>query len=254
MGAPQTRRQNAGRGHYYMLDGHKSRGVTTLIGQGLPKPGLIDWAARTAANYAVDRWDELATLPPSKRIAAIQGAHRADRDQAANRGTEVHKLAERLTAGEEIEVPESLAGHVDSYVRFLDEWEPAPVLVERPVFNRRHNYAGTPDLVADMDGRRWLLDIKTNRSGPFGEVALQLAAYRYAEFYLDADGAEQPMPVVDETAVVWVRSDGYDLYRFTAGPDQFRAFLYVAQVAEFRASATDLKGDSLRPTPRRVAA
>lgn len=244
----QTGRINRGRGHHYLLDGRKVPGVTTIISNGLPKPALINWAANVTADYAVDHWDELSTEGPAKRLALLKKARYDDRDQAANRGTQVHGLAEKLIQGEEVEVPDPLAGHVESYMRFLDDWNPQHVLVEGVVFNRRQRYAGTLDLVADIPGLgRGLWDVKTNRSGPFGEVALQLAAYRYAEFYIDDDLTEHPMPEVEHCGVIWVRADGYELVPVTAGEAQFRSFLYVAQCAQFADTARDLIGEALTP-------
>ncbi len=242
----QTGRKNHGRGHSYLLDGAKVPGVTTIIGNGLPKPALMKWGIRTVANCAVDRWDELADMRPSERLKTLESSPYADRDAAAKRGTEVHGLAERLTRGEEIVVPEELAGHVEACVKFLDDWEPEPLVVERPVFNRKHKYGGTLDLIARLnDGLVWLLDNKTNRSGPFGDTAFQLAAYRYAEFYLDDNGEERPMPQIDRVGVVWLRADGYDLVPFEAGPQQHREFLYIAQVAQAAERSRDYKGPAL---------
>ena len=48
--SPNTRRINHGRGHYYEVDGHRVDGVTTVIGDGIPKPALIDWASRTVTR------------------------------------------------------------------------------------------------------------------------------------------------------------------------------------------------------------
>jgi hypothetical protein len=246
--AVETGRVNRGRGHSYLLDGRKVPGVTTIIGDGMPKPALINWAANATADYAVDHWDELGTEAPSKRLTILKQARYADRDAAARRGTEVHALAEQLIRGEQVEVPEPLAGHVESYLKFLEDWQPEPVLVEGVVFSRKHRYAGTLDLIADIPGLgRGLWDVKTTRSGVFGEVALQLAAYRYADIYLDDDGVEQPMPEVEHCGVIWVRGDGYDLVPVTAGEGQFRSFLYVAQVAQFADVSRDLIGESLTP-------
>ena len=244
--AGQTKRINRGRGHSYVLDGVKVPGVTTLINNGFPKRALVDWAARTVAGYAVDHWDELAELPVSERLRRLEKAHNRVRDAAGVRGTRVHKLAHRLALGEQVEVPEEIAGHVMSCVRFLDEWEVEPILIERPVFSRAHLYGGSPDLVARLrDGRVWLLDWKTNAKGPYGDMAFQLAGYRYADIYLDDDGQEQEMPAIDECGVVWLRADGYDLFPFEAGPDVFRQFLYIAEVARAAEDCRDYQGDPL---------
>lgn len=245
-----TGRKNAGRGHTYYIDGAKVDGVTTLISKGLPKPALVNWAARTAAEYAADHWDELSELPPSGRIEAIRNAHNESRDRAAVQGTRVHAIADRLAHGEEVAVPDELAGFVESAVRFLDEWDVRTLLTETSVISRRWSYGGTLDLVADLSGKRWLLDFKTNKSGPFGDTAFQLAAYRYADKWLDDDGKELTPFEVDECGVVWLRQDGYDLHPYHADQGVFRQFLYIAQCARAADDSRDYRGDALLPPVR----
>lgn len=246
---PPIRRVDRGRNHWYAdADGARVPGVTTIL-KSLPKDALINWAANATAEAALNRWDELSALPPASRLKELQGARFADRDRAANRGTAVHKLAERLVMGEEVELPDEIAGHAESYARFLDEWKVDPVAVEVVVMSHKHGYAGTVDLIADFPtlGKRLLLDLKTSRSGIFGETALQLAAYRYADTYVDEDGAEQPMFPVDGCAGVHVRADGYSLRPIESGPEQHRAFLYLQQVARWDETSRDLVGDELAP-------
>jgi len=247
---PPIRRKKWGRGHVY-VDAHDKRvpGVTTLVNDGVPKPALANYTGNQVAAYATNHWDELGDMPIATRLKTLEDAKWADRDAAANRGTEVHALAEKLLHGQQVTVPDELAGHVDSYVRFLDEWEPTPVIVESVVVNYTHGYAGTLDSILDIDHPllgRTLADIKTNRSGIYGDIALQLSAYRYAERYISEIG-EQPMIAVDTCAAIHVRSDGYSLIPVTAGPAQFRAFLYAVQVARFRGSSRELVGDELTP-------
>lgn len=243
-------RRNHGRGHSYYLDGVKLDGVTTIISNGLPKPALVRWAANTAAAKAVDEWDTLAELPPSERLKAISAAPDAARDTAAVRGTRVHALADQLARGEEVTVPDELAGHVEACVKFLDDWQPVTLLTETPVYHDRYRYAGTLDLLAEINGRRWLLDFKTSRGGAYGDTAFQLAAYRYATHYLSSDGQTVPMEPVDECGVIWLRADGYELYPFHADAGVFRQFLYVQQCARAASECRDYKGDALTPPAR----
>lgn len=243
---PITRR-NHGRGHsYFDANGVKLPSVTTIISGGVPKPALVRWAARTAAEEAVDRWDELAALPISERQKIIADAPNARRNAAAARGTTVHEYAEKLVAGEEVAVPDELRGHVESCAKFLDEWDVRAMHTESTLVNVTHGYAGTLDLIADLPGMGWvLLDWKTNASGIFGDVALQLAAYRFAT-HIGA-GSEE-MPEVDSAAIVHVRADGYSLVPITAGPEQFRAFIAAMRVREFAESSNELVHDAIRPT------
>jgi hypothetical protein len=234
MSMPSLVRRKHGEGHTYELDGRWAPGVTTLIGKGFPRPGLLNWVKKASANEIVDRWEEILQLAPSDRRELIYTASDRDRDAAARRGTEVHKIARKLLAGQTVDVPEELDDHVKSYLRFLDDWQVRELLVETSIAKRRPRYCGTFDMVADLaDGRRWLVDLKTTRSGVYPENALQLAGYRFADFYLDADFTEQPMPAIDQCGVVWIRADGYDLYPLRVGELEFELFQYVARIARF---------------------
>jgi hypothetical protein len=241
---PAFRRVDRGRWHSYTLNGHKVPGVTTLIGDGVPKPALINWSARMVAEHVADHIhdeDELARWLRSGRdslVGELAGVPSGERDAAGNRGTEVHTLARAMTEGREVEVPEPLVGHVDSYLAFLSAWEPTEELVERPCLNRRHRYAGTFDLLCTLpELGRCLIDVKTARSGIWPETALQLAAYRRAEWYEAPGGRLETMPPVEHTLALWVRADGFDLHPVNTDDDVFRTFLYVADVAQRFAKA-----------------
>lgn len=282
--AAPTRIQKAGSGHTYYLDGAYCPGVTTILSNGIPKPGLIGWASRVPADFVANtltiaknaqgerrivademvaelrewqqsrtgkavKWTDGEILPRAALSDALASLSYRDRDLAANRGTEVHSLAEKLIAGEEIDVPEELSGHVDAYLRFLDEWNPTEAITERVIVNRRWRYMGKTDLIAYFEqlpgwiserigkSSGWgLLDVKTARSGIFAEVALQLEAYRRGETMIE--GADEvPMPAVDFVAAIHVRADGYDVYAFDieteARPTTFDIFLYAMQVGNW---------------------
>jgi hypothetical protein len=241
------RRINRGSGHSYLIDDVPADGVTTVLNLGLPKPALINWAGNTTADYAVNHWDELGRLPVADRLATLRRARFDERDTAARRGTEVHKYAERLLAGEAVVPPEELTGHVENYLKFLDDWQIEPVLVERVVVHRKLRYCGTFDLVADSDRdpSTAIFDLKTARSGIYPETALQLAAYAYAESFIDDDGTEQDMPAIGSAYGVWVRGDGYDVIPLELSArvfDAFRGVLWLARV--IRDEADGWRGES----------
>jgi hypothetical protein len=261
------RRVETNRGHGYRdARGHKIPGVTTILGEGVPKKALMDWGPRVTAEYAVDHWDELSSMSPSARVEKLKGARWEATDAAAKRGTEVHALAEKLIAGEEVEIPDAIAGHVESYVRFLDEFDPQPILIEAAVCSYKYGYSGTLDLIADFNPAvlardvpevahfdrpvRAICDLKTSRSGIWGETALQLAAYRFADVYLDAGGAEQPMIPVDIALGIHVTADDSRLLPIPADQARYRQFQYVQQVALFCAQSRDLIGPPITPPSR----
>lgn len=243
-------RRNHGRGHSYRLDGTKVDGVTTVLNS-LPKPALINWAARQAAEKAVNEWDTLAALPPTERLNALAYAHREATSKAALRGTQIHDLGEKISHGEEVDVPAEHVGPVEAYARFLDRWDISPIATETPVASMRYHFAGTADCwarVGARDGQRALLDIKTGK-GVYEEVALQLAAYRYADIWQPGDGTEEPLPEVDAVYVAHVLPDDVLLLPIHADLQTFRQFLYVMQTARWIAQARDESpvGSALTP-------
>lgn len=233
-------RRNYGRNHGYKIDGLKVPGVTTITGH-FKSGALVEYPGKQVANYAVDNWGTLGEMPPAARLTKLLGSRWADRDAAAGRGTQVHKIARRLHEGEtEVPYPDDLAGHVESCVSFLDTLEPKIIAAELIIGNRAVRYCGTLDLIADLgpvpwDGEiippaRWLLDLKTGRSGIWPETALQLCAYEHAEVFLGEDGGERPMSwlEVERCAAVWIRGDGWDLIPVDTGPDTWAYFQYLA--------------------------
>lgn len=225
----QTYRKEFGKGHIYILDGQRCPGSTTIMGA-LPKP-LAKWGAEKVAELAVNEWSRLARLPIAARLKELEAAPWRDLDHAAVQGTAVHRYAQSLADGHTLTLPGDVAGYVKACRAFFSDWQVQPVLSEVPVFSRKHRYGGSLDLIADLaDGKRWLLDYKTGKS-IWGDTGLQLASYRYADFYLNEAGSECDIPEVDECGVVWVRPDGtYELHPYTANRSVFRVFLALKEV------------------------
>ena len=268
---PETRIIQRGSGHAYSLDGQKVPRVTRIIGDGVPKPALVGWAAKESGQYVLDHWPELEAMSPSERFEAVRDARYTTLRAAGDRGREVHALLHRYVLNEPVEPPEDLAGHFDAGCRFVDEWRLREVAIEVAVFHRPapevgrpHPYAGRFDLLGHLvDGRLWLLDFKTSLKGVYPEYALQLAAYRYADFYVldgqvDAAGlaVEHPMPAVDAAGVIWLRDDGsYELVPITADYRALEAFTAACELAGFATSDRgEWIGSALRPPEPEEAA
>lgn len=243
--------------------------VTTLIKNGLPSPALTAWGMKAVAEYAVANHRTLQAMLEGVRIrrtdgglalitdpdrlqAAIdwlKGAPYRDRDRKADIGTAVHAAAEAHVLG--IEWPEptdEVAPYLTSFQAFLRDFEPVYEATEATVYNRSAKYAGTLDAIAHIPGRgKALIDYKTTGSGVYPEAALQLAAYRYAEFIGLPDGTEEPMPQVDGCAVLWLRPDGYDLIPVVADEQVFTAFRYCIETARWQEETS--KGVIGQPLP-----
>jgi hypothetical protein len=234
--------------HRYKLDGQWVVGVTTLIKGGLPNDALKYWSARFVAEYVADHPEDVDALRRMGRgpmVQALKETPWEKRDTAAVKGTEVHSLAERLVHDEEVEIPEHLDGYVQSCAEFLDVWQPKTLLAERPVGHRAHQWAGKFDYIGELpDGRIPLIDWKTAESGIWPETAFQLAAYRHAEFYVDEDGQEQPLPEITDTWAVWLRRDGYDVIPVKGDAETYKEFRHIAFVAH---AAKRAKGNKSTP-------
>jgi hypothetical protein len=223
--------------HRYKLDGQWVPGVTTLIGKGLPKPALVYWSAKMVAEFVThnpDAVEQLRTMGDGPMIAALKAVPWEKRDTAAIRGTEVHDLAEKIAHGGLVEVPEHLTEIVSSYVTFLDLWQPEVIWTERPVASREWRFAGKPDIVCRINGQVWLLDWKTSRD-VYGDNATQVAAYGHAEFYVDEEGNEHPMPEIERYGIVHITPGETQLYEVNdhaAAWLDFQHILWVANAAD----------------------
>lgn len=254
-----TFRRKYGNGHSYTLDGvPKIKGVTTMM-KGLSGPPE-SYFTKTTADYAVENWDRLAALSPLARAEEIAGATKARFEGAAVRGTAVHKLAEPLAHGEEVDVPDHLRGHVRACVQFLDDYQVEVLASETALFSRKNKHAGSADLWMEVrlpGGKhiRVLGDWKTNAKGPWGSVAFQLSGYRYSDFMLTGDGGtdseEVPVPPVDECWAIWLRADGYDVIPMHTSPEVYRQLLYIDQCRLADEACREYKLDAL-PHPETV--
>jgi hypothetical protein len=236
--------------HSYTIDGKRAVGVTTAL-KGIPKDALVPWAAKEVATYVVDNiYDVKRMLDSGGRYPTIdflKGIPNQKRDTAAVRGTEVHALAEKYIRGEEIEVDDAVRPYVEGYAAFIKDWNPVSVHEELVVASRAHGYAGTLDSIQDIpDLGRALVDYKTAR-GVYGEVALQVAAYRYADVFIDVDGNEQPMVAVEKTYVLHIQPDTYDLIPLVA--DEFAFENYLKAQANYLANVQSKRLDKLLGLP-----
>lgn len=185
-------------GRFYDIDGELYPSVTHVLGV-IGKPALINWAANQERDLvieaAADLYIDIARIQPMTRIAYLQTlsgrlgtvrAHRRALEKAGAIGTQVHALIEwtlRRQLGQEVG-PEPRADDPARWA-FLafQSWASAvslvPRLIEQTVWSRTHQYAGTMDLLADVNGIPTLVDFKTGKA-IYPEAYLQNAAYQVA--------------------------------------------------------------------------
>ena len=214
----------------------KAPGVTSIVSM-LPKSFLRYWAAKVVAEQAVENLGEVVGLAMRDREAAIDFLKRApDRDtkKAADVGSEVHAVFESLARGEDVRrLHPEIQVFADHFREFLDEYQPEFVHLEETVWSEEHDYAGSFDVIARIQGELVVGDWKTTRSGVHEEVALQLSAYRHADYIIRPDGTKIPLPKVDGGFVLHVRPEGWELRPVRCDRSVFRFFLALREVFDW---------------------
>lgn len=123
-------------------------------------------------------------------------------DQAASRGTAIHKATEVLDKYGSVEASDEIVPWLQAYLAFRREHKAEWEKIEWAVAHPSGEYAGTIDRYGTLDGVPALVDIKTSATMDPAHRKLyeaQLNLYRLA--------IEEQHPV-DLVAVLWLRKDG----------------------------------------------
>ena len=238
-------RRQYGRNHAYYLDGDKLPGVTTILGAGLPAPALVEWAAKTTATFAVNEWDRLSTLGVVDRYERMRGARWEVLRQAGMRGTDLHAFADRLSRGEDVDVPDEHRGPIEALATLMDKLDMEPVHTETPVLHAEHRWAGTTDAVVIINGQLWLVDYKTGK-GLYEKDALQVSAYSFATHALMPSGLVEFVPP-QRVGLIHVTPDSAELHEVTHTARNYEVFRHVQHVAGWLESLKEAPviGDAL---------
>jgi hypothetical protein len=159
--------------HFTPEGGERERfpSVTTVLRATWPKPALMRWYARYGAD--------------AERML----------DEAATRGTSVHRFIERYLATGAFDfetADDGLAGYYQGAARFLLDYDPQPEAIELLVANPDMRYAGRLDLRAMVNGHRAIIDFKSNPKGAvYAEAHVQALAYGVADVLCGAPPADK---------------------------------------------------------------
>jgi hypothetical protein len=214
-------------GRYYRWGDEQFVSVTTVISDGVPKPGLQRWFIKNIVKAAASERVRLALLTQAEvETYLLSTLTPASTENSAALGSRVHSKAETMTRGESIGVvPDEERPFMENFIRFLGDFKPHYIEAESSVYSRKYGYAGTLDAVVEIDGKTHVLDIKTGKS-VWPEVALQLAAYKHADFFGRADGGSPPMVKTSDTGLVLhLRPDRYELVPVDISLPVFDTFL-----------------------------
>ena len=231
MTTPKVKTLSRGGSRFYINPdtGRKNPGVTSVLNM-LPKGFLKFWAAKEVATYAVENLGSVvgvAMNDPQAAVDLLKGAPNRVTKKAADVGTEAHDYFERIAKGETAlgRIHPDLQPFVEHFREFMELCDPEFIFMEETVWSDVLGIAGSFDAMAvlrgegagPLRGKVLVMDWKTTRSGVHEEVALQLSAYRGAEFIVRPDGSKVPMPAIDGGAVLHVRPEGWALYPVETG-------------------------------------
>lgn len=171
------------KGHRYLVNGEEKIGVTTALGI-MNKPALIPWAVNETVGYlknelkAGQAYDEFEL---NNLLENAKKAHRVRKQNAADFGTVAHKWIEKYIKGENPEPPvnKTLKKAVEVFVKWVKDNNVKFIASEQPVYSKKYDYCGTVDFICEINGKRYIGDLKTSK-GIYAEYHMQLAAYRYA--------------------------------------------------------------------------
>lgn len=176
-----------GRGHYYKVAGQDELypGVTTVLGSAVPKPWLVPWAAKEAANRIKEHLLEHAVNRPLTQEEIVElvetgrKEHEKKRDDAADVGTRAHKAIDAYIAGDKVELTDDIRPAVDAFHQWQDKHPFRLVMGDTKVASVKHKFGGSLDILGESKDGLGIIDLKTSNQVGW-EYALQVAAYAKA--------------------------------------------------------------------------
>lgn len=121
-------------------------------------------------------------------------------DNAADRGTRVHKATQMLDVVHDVECDEDIVPYIQAYVQFLRDHKPHWSAIEKSMYSPEKKFAGTIDRIGELDGKTTIADIKTSSSLQKVLYGAQLNLYRMM--------AEENGIKVDRIVIVHLQKDG----------------------------------------------
>ena len=127
--------------------------------------------------------------------------------RAAEEGTQVHELCEDYLNGKELHFlnsagkPQFNPDVWQMFLRFVEFWEEfKPTLIETEVhlFSDKLKVAGTCDLIVELNGETWLLDLKTSNQL---QSTYELQTAVYGQCYEECFGKK-----IDRYGILWLKS------------------------------------------------
>lgn len=200
----------------YKVDGEPYLSVTKAIGV-IDKPALRWW-------YANQVYLAMVKDPGLGEQEAMAAPYRSSK-KAMTRGTTIHSIIELYRDhGKQLnKAPEHIVPYVKAFYQWIKDNEVEVVEHERTVVSHKYRYAGTLDLLCQLNGskEKVVIDVKTSKDGNiYPESSLQVSAYINA---LQEEGEE-----VTNGYVLALSESG--TYTFAQANYQLRPFLAAKEL------------------------
>jgi hypothetical protein len=195
----------------YLLDGEELDSVSSIVSTLDKGDGLNYWHEDHGARGGVlaERMGELDGVPMEdivKRVRLLKLGAEAARKESSARGTAIHEPFHHFALTGEYPVladyPLEWRGWIKGVAKVLLKLEPEPVDAEFMVCNPVLEYAGRPDLICEVKGRRQLWDYKTSLNGVvYAQAHYQTIGYAECFAYCGIDP-------VDDILIIPIAEDG----------------------------------------------
>lgn len=187
------------KGRFYPTEYGDMVSVTTVLSC-IGKPALIQWSANVERELVIEAaanlYEDLAETPRMARPSYIttltdrlgkEKAHQRLLNKAGEVGSQVHKLIEwTLRAklcqkqGPSPAITDKAMWAFSVFERWAKDVDLKPLLIEQTVYSKKYQYAGTLDLLAEVEGKLTIVDFKTGKA-VYPEAHIQVGgAYMHA--------------------------------------------------------------------------
>ena len=185
--------------------------VTTILNRGIPKRELENWKVRQEDSYfSVEfrrrlrtnmSYEETVNMALAVKEESKQASIKI-RDTAADWGSRIHHLIDRLSYDSSVFVPEEFSHAMDSWYTWISGNNLSIIATEQPLYfydEETHvRYCGTADLIAMTQDERILIADYKSGARIYATHSLQNSAYSMAlkQLLSDLDYTGQPRCMV----------------------------------------------------------
>lgn len=181
-------------------------------------------------TYTIDGIElpSVTTIMEPLKNKAYGGISDTVMENAARRGSDVHNSIENYIKFDIIDIPEEYKGYFDAFLKWWNTFHPEVIASETKVYHKLLRYAGTIDLVLNINDEIVLVDIKTTATLKEDLCGVQLEGYYQA---LKSHGI-----LVDKKAILHLSSDGE--YKFVMFPSadakRWRVFTALKTIFDYK--------------------